>query len=156
MWVWCLWELGREGVSTLTVQSCGAGPLLARLPTELWSGNYRKQKTEFQTFTFCLETLSLPSERAGLSDYWGGNGAKYFQSCFPPTCLIWFDGCKNWGEKIWASHKDYLSLNWSDCHSVGGYCVVQFNETKRLQMMERRLGWVLAFINLTANYRIRE
>ena len=77
----------------------------------------------------------------------GVNGAKYFQSCFPPTCLIWWcEGSKNCGEKFWTSHKVYLSLYWSDCDSVGGYCVVQFIENKRLQMMEMALCWVLAFI----------
>ena len=68
-----------------------------------------------------------------------------FKVVFPQ--LAWYDDeCKNCGKKFWTSHKVYLSLNWSDCHSVVGYCVVQFIENKRLQMMEMALCWVLAFI----------
>ena len=49
-----------------------------------------------------------------------------------------------------------ITYLWTDLTLIQLVDVVEFNENKRLRMMEIALGWVLAFIDFTANYRIGE
>ena len=94
--VWCLWESGREGVSTLTVQSWSdwTTPSPAIRPSwqpssALVCKHNKHNKPDHQTFTFCLETLFLPSEPAALSDYREVMEQNIFKVVFPQ--LAWDD-----------------------------------------------------------------
>ena len=81
---------GRKGSVPSVCRAGVAGPLLAPPPglagnqAQLWSVNTKQtQQTQHQTFTFCLETLILPSERAALSDYREVMEQNIFKVVFP-------------------------------------------------------------------------
>ena len=121
--VWCLWELGRCGVSTLTPQCTtpSFAPPPARAATKLWSVN----TTENRISNFCFLLVNSHPPRS----VWllGGNGAKYFQSCFPPTCLIMMS--VRTVEKNSELHTKFTYL-WTDLTAIQLLDIVLFSSSK--------------------------
>ena len=84
-------RVGREGRGQYPHRTEQPGPLLALarhqagLAAKLWSGN-RKQNFKLLLFAWKLSASPVSEQVCLITER--GNGAKYFQSCFPPTCLI--------------------------------------------------------------------